>query len=346
MTLASMPASPRRNATLRKPGACRRRVLRLVFPMLVVSSGCMPDALMIKLISSRQELEERELFRDGAFAGDKIAIVDVDGIILNGPQPRLIGEGEHPVSLLTEELDKARRDPRVKGVILRINSPGGSVTASDLMHDEIRRFRVSGKPIAAVMMDVAASGGYYIACACDEIVAQRTTVTGSIGVIMQLFDLEGTLHKIGVTSNTLTSGPHKDTGSPFRAMREEERALFQAVVNDFYERFIEVVDEGRPSLNQAQVRALADGRIYTAQQALEAGLIDRIATLRDSIVAMKERVGSSAVRVVVYHRPQDYRPTYYSKAPGDDSLTVNLLNIQEPSTWRTPRFLYLWMPGG
>lgn len=314
----------------------------------VFCTGCMPDGLLIKLVNTNQELEERELFRDGAWASDKIAILDVDGVILNAASPRLFGGGEHPVSLLTEQLDKARRDDHVKAVILRINSPGGGVTASDLMHDEIRRFRSCGKPIVAVMMDVAASGGYYIACACDEIVAHRTTVTGSIGVIMQLFDVEGTMKLIGVTSNTITSGPHKDTGSPFRAMREDDRALFQAMVDDMYSRFVQVVDEGRPKLDAEQVRKLADGRVYTAPQALEAGLIDRIGTLHDTIDALKQRVGAKAVRVVLYHRPLDYRPTVYAQSPTDArGVQVNLLNVNglPGAIPPAPQFLYLWSPG-
>ncbi|GIK16893.1 MAG: signal peptide peptidase SppA [Planctomycetota bacterium] len=307
-------------------------------------SGCMPDGLLITLVNTERELEERELYRDGRWTADKIAVIDVDGIILNAPAPKLFSAGEHPVSLLTEQLDKARRDRAVKAVVLRINSPGGAVTASDLMHDEIRRFRASGKPVVAHMMDVAASGGYYIACACDEIAACRTTVTGSIGVIMQLFDVEGTMKLIGVTSNTITSGPHKDSGSPFRTMRDEERALFQAMVDDMYARFVEVVDEGRANLDAAQVRTLADGRVYTAPQALKAGLIDRIGTLRDTIEAVKKRVGIDAARVVVYHRPLDYRPTIYAQPPSAPEISVLRIDGGALPT-PTPQFLYLWAPG-
>ena len=137
---------------------------------------------------------ETELSRDSLFAFDKIAIIEVSGVITNARRRRLLAEGEHPVSLLLEQLEKARRDRFVKAVLLRINSPGGTVVASELMHDEISHFRKSGKPIIAVMMDLATSGGYYIACACDEIIAQPSTTTGSIGVIMQLFDLTGTMN--------------------------------------------------------------------------------------------------------------------------------------------------------
>lgn len=313
-----------------------------------LSAGCMPDALLIKLVSTDQTLKEREVSRDDPFTSAKIAVIDVDGILLNARLPRLLSEGEHPVSLLAEQLDKAARDAKVKAVILRINSPGGAVTASELMYDEVRHFRrTTGKPVIAVLMDVAASGGYYVACACDEIIAQRTTVTGSIGVIMQFFELEGTMKLVGVTANTITSGPHKDSGSPFKAMRDEERQLFQAMVNDMYDRFVEVVDEGRPGLDREAVLKLADGRVYTAPQALEVGLIDRIGTLREAIDRVKKRVNIRSARVVIYHRPLDYRPTYYARTPGSSDIQVNLLQLNTSSGWwpGIAQFMYLWAPG-
>ena len=336
-------------------------VCGIVVGISAVVTGCTQPSLLLTPVSNRRELVETELSRDSWLATDKIALIDVSGILINAPRRQLFGEGEHPVSLLLEQLDKARKDRFVKAVILRINSPGGTVVASDLMHDEIKHFKKSGKWISAVMMDVAASGGYYIACACDEIVAQPSTVTGSIGVVMQMFDISGTMKMIGVKSEAITSGAcrgqpsFKDAGSPFRAMRPEERELFQEVVNDMYERFIDVVVYGRPKLSEPSIRRLADGRIYTATQALEAGLIDRIASLRDTIDAVKERIGSKHVRLVAYHRPLGYRPNYYAQTPNHvgptfQSVDVNLLNI-DLSTWverllpTTPRFMYLWAPG-
>jgi len=328
--------------------------IRLLFSVsfALVMGGCMPQGLLITLVSSNKKLVETELLRESILATDTIAIIDVDGLILNAYTSKFFGQGEHPVSLLTEELDKASRDKKVKAVILRINSPGGGVTASDLMYQEIQHFKEStSKPIAAVMMDVAASGGYYIACGCDEIVAQRTTVTGSIGVIMQLFDATGTMKIIGLSSEAITSGPHKDSGSPLRKMTGEERELFQAIVNDMYQRFVEVVANGRPKLDENDVRKLADGRVYTAPQALEAGLIDRIATLRQTIAELKEKIGAKKIRVVTYHRPLDYRPNYYSRSPVPTPANVNLLNLNlvggaQPTlmTNSGPRFMYLWSP--
>lgn len=320
-------------------------VLGVVSPLL--AAGCTPPSLLITPVSGRRGLIETEISRDSLFALDKIALIDVTGTIQNGSSFQLFGQGENPVSVLLEQLDKARSDPMVKAVILRINSPGGTVVASELMHDEITHFKESGKPVVAVMMDVAASGGYYIACACDEIVAQPSTITGSIGVIMLMFDVSGTMTMIGVKSDAITSGLHKDSGSPFRPMRPEERQLFEEVVKDMYGRFVKVVDAGRPGLDEAKVRSLADGRIYTAGQAVELGLIDRIASLRETIEATKKRVGARSVRLVAYQRASDYRPNYYANAPTTPTGSFNLLNVEMGSalTPPTPQFLYLWTPG-
>lgn len=335
---------------MKKTGSTARWMASVVWgwALTVTGLGCNAPSLLITPVSSNRELVETELMRDSAFAMDKIALIDVSGVIMNGHESPWFGSGEHPVSLLAEQLDKARKDKAVKAVILRINSPGGTVAASELIHDEIEYFkRATGRPVVAAMMDVAASGGYYIACACDEIVAQPSTITGSIGVIMQMFDLSDTLSKIGVKTDAITSGVHKDSGSPLRPLRAEERELFQKIVADMYDRFVKVVVAGRPKLDEARVRALADGRVYTATQALDTGLIDRIASLRDTVSAVKQRTGVANVRVVGYRRSAAYKPNVYAEAPLRPSGDVNLFKVDLP-TWlssATPRFMYLWSPG-
>jgi protease-4 len=313
------------------------------------SSGCMPEGLLVTPVTARQNLVEEVLRRETWWGGDKIALFNVDGVLLNMHEPRLIGEGEHPVSLLLEQLDRARRDPQVKAAVLRINSPGGSVTAAEMMYNEVVRFRRSGRPVVAVLTDVGASGGYYIACACDEIWAHKSTVTGSIGVIMQLLDLSGTMQKIGLAAPAITSGPNKDAGSPFKPMTPEQQEIFQSIVDGMYKQFIDVVKEGRPNLTEQRVRELADGRVYGAQQALENGLIDRIGTMQDAIDAAKQRVGAKAIRLVTYRRPLGYKPNYYAQAYPAPSAggDVNLINLDLAGMLRgtTPQFLYLWAPG-
>jgi len=328
----------------------QRFALGLVFSVCPLLAGCLPNSLLITPVAANRGLEEKVLQRDAWYALDKIALLDVDGLIMSGGTPTLFGESEDPVSRLLEQLDKARKDKLVKAVIVRINSPGGAVTASGLIYDEILHFREkTGKPVVAVMMDVAASGGYYLACACDEIVAQPTTVTGSIGVIMQTFDASGTMHKIGLAADAITSGAHKDSGSPFRQMRAEERELFQSIVNDMYEKFIAVVVAGRPKLDEATIRRLADGRVYTATQAVDNGLIDRIATLRETVKTLKDRVGADKVQLVTYRKTYEYAANYYAgpvpAAPGTPQAAQFSMTLPLPPAAGTPQFLYLWAPG-
>lgn len=323
-----------------------RIIMAIAFAGVTLLTSCGAPSLLLTPVSVRRELVETELSHDSFFASDKIALIDVSGVLMNAPATQFLGEGEHPVSLLLEKLEKARKDRHVKAVLLRINSPGGGVVASELMHEEIVHFKESGKPVVAVIMDLGASGGYYVACACDEIVAQPSSVVGSIGVIMQMFDLSGTLHKLGASSHAITSGAFKDAGSPFRQMRPEEHAVFQSIVDDMFDRFVAVVDAGRPHLNEDTIRKLADGRVYSATQALHLGLIDRISNMRESIDLIKERANLGPVRLVTYNRPLGYRPNYYATTPPQGSPTVNLLNVDVRGLFEgaTPHFMYLWHP--
>ncbi len=313
--------------------------------VLACTLGCLPDSFLITPVQAPQDLTEQTLSKDALFNAGKIVVIDVDGILLNASKRSLLTAGEHPVANLLEQLDKARTDRWVKAVVLRINSPGGSVTASELMHHEIIRFKESGKPVVAMMMDVAASGGYYIACAADEIVACRSTVTGSIGVIMQLLEVTGTMSKIGVTAETITSGSQKGSSSIFTRLTPEQREVFQTIVDKLYAQFVDAVADGRPKLSRQQVVELADGRVYLAEQALEHGLIDRIGTMNDAIAIAKERAGISTVKVIAYSRPYVHTPNYYAmegsqQSKGDlNLLKLNLAN-QAHSAW--PPFMYLW----
>jgi protease-4 len=311
----------------------------------LAAGGCMPDGILITPVSADRGLREEVLSRDSAWATDKIALVEIDGIILNADKPSLLSPGENPTAYLLEQLDKARRDPAVKAVILRINSPGGAVTASELMHHEVSRFRAAGKPVVAMLLDVAASGGYYVACASDEIVACRSTVTGSIGVIMQTFDLTGTLGKIGAKAEAIKSGPQKAAGSPFERLTPEQRAVFEKMVDQMYQQFVDVVAKGRPNLSRERITQLADGRVYLAPEALELGLIDAIGGMEDAYAKAKSRAGVKQARLVSYARPWSHVGNYYAHAPAPPSATqVNLLNMDlgELARLHRPPFMYLW----
>lgn len=312
--------------------------------------GCAPMSFLITPVPEARRLQESEVLRESAWASKKIALIDVSGVIHNSRNTSLLGaEGENPVVEFQEKLDRAAADKHVKAVVVRINSPGGGVTASDLMYDALLQFRQrTAKPVIASMIDLAASGGYYIACGCERIFALPTTVTGSIGVIMITPDLTGAMQKLGVRTNVIKSGPMKDTGSPFREMSEADRQFFQSMINQMYERFLAVVAKGRPNVPPERLRELADGRVYTADEAKRNGLVDDIGTLREALLDAKRAAGmeKDSVIVVEYHRPAEYRPNIYAKAP-DAPSQVNLINVSLPS-WLTepgPQFMYLWSPG-
>jgi protease-4 len=318
--------------------------------LLAVLAGCGPTSFVITPVSAKQTLTEEVVLRESLWATKKIALIDIDGVLQNTRPTSLLGAGgENPVSLLAEKLDKAAEDKNVRAVVLRINSPGGGVTATDLMYDELRRFRErTGKPVVAVLLDVGASGGYYLACGADKIYALPTTVTGSIGVIMIAPELSGTMQKIGMHVNVIKSGELKDMGSLFREMNEKDRAVFQGLIDGMYGRFLDVVAASRRGLDRERLRELADGRVYLGAEAKELGLIDEVGTLHDALAGAKQASGLAGikVKVVQYGRPLAYRPNIYahSDAPAGQ---VNLINVQLPD-WLSspsPQLMYIWAPG-
>jgi protease-4 len=210
------------------------------------------------------------------------------------------------------------------------------------MYRELMDFKArKNVPIVACLMDIAASGGYYIAMASDAVHAHPTTVTGSIGVLAVKFNAKGLLDKIGVVNETITSASLKDSMSPFRGMTEQERMIMQTILDEMHGRFTDVVQAGRPRLSAQDVVSVADGRIFTAGQALEAGLIDRIGYLDGAIEAAEQMAGiESGSRVVMYHRPYHYKNNIYSQS------SINLINIGGDGNGQSlpMRFMYLWTP--
>lgn len=226
-----------------------------------------------------------------------IAEIDISGAITSG-------EGEGSVlgntvgassGTVMEEIRKAAEDKNVKGLLLRINSPGGSVTAAEEIGRELERFKKNtGKPIYVSMGDMAASAGYWLAaCQSDKIYANASTMTGSIGVYMPYMNTEELYKKIGIQTEKIKSGAHKDIMSPARPMTPEERDILQKMVNEMYEQFITVVATGR-NLDVNRVRVLADGRVYTGKQAKELGLVDEIGNYYDALDALGEATGLGA----------------------------------------------------
>jgi protease IV len=307
-------------------------------------AGC--SVISVDLSPRIRPLEEETVEGHG---DAKILLMDVSGFLSDeatGSSPLTIGTPPARVPLLVrvrEELKKAGTDPRVRAVVVRINSPGGTVTASDIIFRELDDFRRTSRvPVVASMMDVAASGGYYVALAADTIVAHPTTVTGSIGVIMISLNAEGLLQKIGLSTATIKSGERKDMGSPFRTLTPEERGIFQSVIDDLYRQFVAKVVERR-KIPTATATALADGRIYTAEQALGHKLVDQIGYVPDAVQAARRAAGLDEARVVVYKRPRQYRATYYATAETEAGSFATLSQLAG-LVGAGPKLLYLWWP--
>lgn len=214
----------------------------------------------------------------------RVALVRVEGPILDSRD-------------IVEEIKEYRKDHSVKAIILRIDSPGGAVAPSQEIYAEVKKTAAEKKTVVS-MGSVAASGGYYIACPASRIFANAGTLTGSIGVIMEIPNLQGLMDKIGVRSEVIKSGRHKDLASAFRKMDKEERDILQGVLDNVHEQFIAAVAEGR-NLDVKEVRKHADGRIFTGAQAREAGLVDEIGTLEDAIKTAAELAGISGEPEVV-----------------------------------------------
>ena len=232
---------------------------------------------------------------DGLPGGAKVAVVEVQGVIGIGADRGLDTES------IVRTLGEYRDDPAVRAVVLRIDSPGGVVAPTQEIFTAVRRFREVKKPVVASLGSVAASGGYYVAVSADRIFASPGTLTGSIGVVMQLANVEGLLKKVGVEYVVVKAGAYKDVGNFARAMTPEERRILQSLLDDVYDQFISAVAEGR-GLEPKAVRAFAEGRIYSGRQAHGLKMVDDLGGLEDAIEAAAKMAGLPPKPKVLYPR--------------------------------------------
>jgi protease-4 len=319
-----------------------RRPAAFALAAFLTLSGC--SLVTLDFQPKIRPLQEETVEGKGS---SKILLLDLSGVFSEDVPSFSIGTPPPRVPLLArvrEELRKAEEDERVKALIVRINSPGGTITASDILYHELLAFKARKKvPVIAAIMDVGASGGYYAALAADTIVVNPTTITGSIGVVMVTVNAQGLLEKIGVTPLAIKSGPMKDAGSPFRSLTPAEHAVFQGVIDEMYGRFVELIAQSR-KMPADRVRGFADGRIYTAEQALRLGLVDRVGYLEDVVALAKERAGLGEAKVIMYHRPKEYRANIYSLTPPPSTAESTLAQFAAALGGGGPRFLYLWWP--
>lgn len=260
--------------------------------------------------------------------GPKIAIVPVEGEIFDARET-------------VERLRKYAKDRTVRAVVVRINSPGGAIVPSQEIFAEIRRLRSeTGKPIIASLDSVAASGGYYVAVACDSIVANPGSITGSIGVITQWMNLEGLLEWAKLKPQTVTSGSMKDAGSPYRELSEAEKAYIQRLVSQLHGQFVAAVAEGRDGkLTTDEVALLADGRVFTGQEALDLKLVDQLGTLRDAVELAASRSGIEGEPRTIY--PREREPGLLQLMMDGESVRALIAEVMGDRVAGT-RFLYRW----
>jgi len=314
--------------------------IAVIASVIVLAAACSPQFHLDFL--GKSEIEEVVLVPSAA--KEKILVIDVEGTISSLTGTSALAREGDVLSQVYYRLERASADPWIKGIILRLETPGGEVTASDILYHEILKFKEkTRRPVVGLMMSVAASGGYYIASACDTIVAHPSTITGSIGVISIFPSVESLFDKVGIRMNIIKSGTMKDAGSPFRSMTEDEKKSFQAIIDEYYENFLTAVLRGRKnSISPEELRPIADGRVYTARQALGLKLIDAVGYFDTALEKALSLARLGSAKVVAY--------TYYPKAKTNIYAAglkqTRLLETSVDAWLPTLRsgFYYLWLP--
>lgn len=320
--------------------------------LIAALAGCMPKSITLNFTNERGRVRESVVMRDAGTA-PKVAQIDLSGVITSGAgtafgTPALLDD----MALM---LAKAEGDAQVRAVVLHINSPGGSVAASETLASLIEGFRKrSGKPVVVSMGEVAASGGYYAAVVADRIVAQPSTITGSVGVIVPTLNVSDGLARIGIRSRSITSGPNKDIANPLEPASEAHYAILQGIVDEFYSDFRARVIAARPDLRNPD--SVLDGSVYTGRRALELGLVDKLGGIPEAFAEAKRLAGTENAVLVKYYRSGSKPLTPYASAESPESAIPRTENaglipglagrVTSSSDATDPGFYYLWLPPG
>ncbi|MDR3111468.1 MAG: signal peptide peptidase SppA [Planctomycetaceae bacterium] len=316
---------------------------RLFFMMFsfVVFFGCLFAAMVIFTVLLSMVINESEALGEKHLSGnvqakDKIVVLRVDGLIMGGDE-----------SFINRQIKSIADDGDIKAIVLRIDSPGGTISGSDEYLHRLKKLKSDRNiPIIVSMGSLAASGGYYVAMCGDIIYAEPTTTTGSIGVIVPHYDMSSLFEKIGVSSDPIVTGPFKTMGSMSKPMKTEERELWQSYVNESFERFKEIIRDNRQAFAEEpeKLNKLATGQIYSAVQAKENGLIDSIGFLEDAIEDAKARAALTDYKVVRYKKSSTFMETLLSESDAHSSVQTQRAIKSTISDITTPRGYYL-MPG-
>lgn len=397
-------------------GRLSRRRFASVLMLAGLSTGCKCIQTSMRMTQATSELKDTSPLCEmtvvpGQDCARKVALIDVDGVLLNANQTGMSSVGENPVEMFREKLDIIASTPCYCAVVIRINSPGGGVTASDIMRRDLEAFQArTHLPTVACLMDVGAGGAYYLATACDQIVAHPTTITGGMGVIFNLYNLTGTLEQINVLNRAVRAGERIDMGSPVVDLDEETEALLQKMADQFHERYQDIVcqargltwargpraagkqdgsdkdapakdgpaqqagptrpfqqpppvrpvrpgsegaapdapealpDAAKPDDDADQPPDLFDGRVFTAIEALQYGLIDGVGYVDDALNVARGLGGAPQARAVILHRHKDPARTPYAITPNTPKGDILPLSLPGLERSRLPTFLYMWQP--
>ena len=328
-----------------------RVVCLLLVSLAPLAGGCGFPSFLVTPVANSNKLQERVV--QAGKSNEKVAIIEVEGMLANFRSGGFLQPTENPVSLFKQQMRAAARDNSVKAVVLRVNSPGGTVTASDTMYQIVQDFRRSTKkPVIASTQEVCASGAYYICCAADAIVAQPTSVVGSIGVLFSTMEFEGALGKLGVRAESIKSGPLKDMGSPYKELAANERAVMQEMVDEYFKRFVGIVTASRPVREPAPTMPLKgdysgvySGRVFSGERAVQLGLADATGRLEDAIKLARKSANASGAKVIMYKRPYSYGGSIYASAdvPQPKAGTLRL-ELPQSRLFLPGGFYYLWEP--
>lgn len=312
-----------------------------VLAFLLVGSWVANLGLMAALFGSEAEADggpvDAEPFFEEVWSsgyGDvKVVRLELSGVIMRGAEDTLFGVAPDPVETLLRQIRCASEDEAVRAILLEVDSPGGAVTPSDEMYEALRRFRASegGRCVLVHIRDVGASGAYYVAMAADYLMAEPTSIVGSVGVIMQSLNMKGLSDKVGLSAVTIKSGKNKDMLNPFEEVNTNQVALLQDVVDGMQDRFAGLVMEARG----LESRALLDGRIFLAEAALKAGLIDGVGYIDQALMKLAELVEEDDLYVVRYEQRVDFWEAF---------LSARMPSLSAMPLVEGPRFLYLWRP--
>jgi protease-4 len=319
----------------------RKLLIATLLIMLIPVTGCQTPK--IRLFPSQADpLQEYTL--EGK-ADEKILVIQIRGVISDAPREGFVRTRPSVVQEVVSQLRLAEKDENVKAVILKINSPGGSVTASDILYNEIAAFKKRNETtVVAALMGLAASGGYYIALPADYILAHPTTITGSIGVIFARPKVAGLMQKIGVTVEVNKSGADKDMGSPFRPTSVEEEKIFQALTDSLGVRFIDLV-AGHRKLEPGVVARISTARVYLADEAMALGLVDEVGYLESAVKQAKKLAGlAEDAKVVVYRRVEYPDDNIYNTSTQYGGGKASLISMELPGSLHHIQtgFYYLW----